>query len=85
MPEKHPKPHEHLPRPPHEPPHPPRPLHEHKKGGIVISSVIIGTAVTLVFAIILYFFNVPITIIIPAAAPIWIGAISLSYTVLSRP
>ena len=61
----------------HEPPH------ERRKrfwGKRLVISVVAGTVVTFALSLILYVFQISINVILPVAAPIWVGMTSLTYS-----
>ena len=55
-----------------------------KKGKALIIGVALGTILTAVIGIILWYFNISINIILSALAPIWVGSITLIYSVTAR-
>lgn len=78
------------PPPAHGPsPHPGLP-HERKKiFGIftarsLIFGIVIGTVITGIIGLVLNYFAVSPEVILPVLAPIWVGAITLSYTILNQ-
>ena len=88
-------PHEmHGPKPPPKPPHekhPPKPHHkpphERAKEGLWKNlgiSVLFGSAITLILAVIQHFMGIPINVILPVSAPIWVGSTTLIFTALSK-
>lgn len=89
-----PPPHHHL--PPHlepreekpiSPPLPSLPYHQAaKEKGIkkLVISLVLGTLIALVAAFMLGYFKISINVILPAIAPIWIGSISIIYSVITR-
>jgi len=74
---------------PSKPLHPPHelPPHERRKkflGKRVLGAVLAGLIITFVVSLALYFFNIPITTILPVAAPVWAGTTTLAYTALAE-
>jgi len=72
-------------------PHPPKPLHEppHERkkkflGKRVILSVLIGLTVTFVLSLILWLSSISINVILPVAAPVWVGTTTLTYSALGE-
>ncbi|NUM25317.1 MAG: hypothetical protein HUU49_01680 [Candidatus Buchananbacteria bacterium] len=88
-----PLPHEHADRHahPHLPPQPispvlpslahNRPVNKKKS---LLTAVLIGTIITGLCAGALSFFNISIEVILPVLAPIWVGSITLIYSVNSK-
>ena len=89
-------PEEHKPGPP-KPPHPPGPplsratpsetkgsreAHKKKSGKALFLGLILGTLIVLVVGAILYYLSISINVILPVLAPIWVGSVTLGYTVL---
>ncbi|MBU1149069.1 hypothetical protein KKI23_03185 [Patescibacteria group bacterium] len=63
---------------PHE--HPKLPPHR-KKSGKLIWAIITGSVATAFVGFFLNLFNIPINVILPVLAPIWVGSITLIYSV----
>jgi drug/metabolite transporter (DMT)-like permease len=92
----HPKPHTpppppHKPLPPDEKPISPPldslPHHKPPKTRKVkplISAAILGTLVTLIVGLVLQYFNISIEVILMALTPIWVGSITLFYSVRTK-
>ncbi len=78
------------PKPPHGPGPHPGPPHERKKlFGIftarsLIFGLILGTIITGIMGLVLNYFAISINVILPVLAPIWVGSITLSYTILNQ-
>lgn len=47
----------------------------------LFASFIISSLFTLTFASVLKFFGIPVNVIIPSSAPIWIGTLTIGYMV----
>lgn len=68
--------------PPKHPEHKHIPPHELKRyfwGRRLFSSIAVGCIVTAILGITLWLLAVPITTILPVAAPIWVGVTTLTY------
>ena len=50
----------------------------------LIISLVLGTAIALVVAFVLGYFKISINVILPVIAPIWIGSISVIYSVITK-
>lgn len=73
------------PKLPHEPPplpheHPKLPPH-HRKSGKLFWAFLTGSIVTAFIGFFLSLFNISINVILPVLAPIWVGSITLIFTV----
>lgn len=57
-----------------------------KKKGIkeLVISLVLGTVIALVVAFFLGYFKISINVILPVIAPIWIGSISIIYSVITK-
>ena len=69
-------PHNHLNIPPHA-----LPIRNKNKIKFLLINFIVSSLFTITFALTLKFFGIPINIIIPSAAPVWIGTLTIGYTV----
>ena len=81
MPHKAPPPHKlpaEPPKLPHE--HPKLPPPHHKKGKI-FWAFLTGTIATVFIGFFLSLFDISINVILPVLAPIWVGSITLIYTI----
>jgi len=87
--------HPHL-KPPHHSPESKKPLappleslpyHQvvkENKGKTLIIALIFGSLATLIIGLVLKYFDISINIILPVLAPIWVGSITLIYSVNSK-
>lgn len=68
--------------PPHEhiPPHA-LPIRNENKIKFIFISFIFSSFFTIAFALALKFFNIPINVIIPSTAPVWMGTLTVCYMV----
>lgn len=64
----------------HIPPHA-LPIRNENKIKFLLISFIFSSLFTVTFALALKFFNIPINVIIPSAAPVWIGTLTIGYMV----
>ena len=55
----------------------------HKLKALVLA-VIVATIFTAVVGFILYYFYIPVNVILPVLAPIWVGSITLFYSLFSK-
>lgn len=55
-----------------------------RKGKSLIWALIFGTLLTISIGLTLYYLQVSISVILPALAPIWVGSITLIYSVNSK-
>ncbi len=76
------------PPPPKLPGEPPKLPHEHPKlpphrpkGGKIFWAVLTGTITAAFVGFMLNLFNISINVILPVLAPIWVGSITLIYTI----
>lgn len=65
-------PHEHI--PPHA-----LPIRNVNKIKFLFSSFIFSSLFTMFFAFLLNFFGIPINVIIPSSAPVWMGILTVGY------
>ena len=79
-----------LPPKPSLPPPPPlkplpghHPLRENKKKALLVA-LLIGSVITVAAGVGLYLLDISINVILPVLAPIWIGTITLIYSVNSK-
>lgn len=84
-----------MPHPPHKPPHeeilerlnricmPPHalPIKNANKVKFLVISLLASTSLTFGFALLLNHFNIPIIVILPTSAPIWVGLTTIGYMV----
>ena len=56
---------------------------ENKKQSLMIA-VIFGSFVTIIAALVLVYFKISVNVILPVLAPIWVGSITLLYSVNSK-
>ena len=84
-------PHHHPPQPqeknPISPPLDSLPHHkkpEEKKGGALIYGLLFGTIITAIVGGALWYFGISVNVILPVLAPIWVGSITLVYSVSSK-
>jgi hypothetical protein len=80
--------HEHIhPHHKHLPPHhlhiPPHalPIRNKNKMKFLLISFLFSGLFTVTFALLLKFFNIPINVILPSSAPIWMGTLTIGYMV----
>ena len=70
--------------PPHNefriPPHA-LPIKNRNKIKFLVISFLVSTLITLLFAFLANFYKIPITVILPTSAPIWIGITTIGYMV----
>ena len=73
-----PPPHEHWhgPMPPHA-----LPIRNTNKVKFLFFSFIFSTLFTMAFAMSLKFYGIPIEVIIPSTAPVWMGTLTIGYMV----
>lgn len=50
-----------------------------KSFGILFLSVVIGTVVTMAVGMVMIYFKLPVTVVLPVLAPIWVGSITLTF------
>ena len=93
MPTPPPPPHPHIPGPP---PHDNKPISppldslphhqapKEKRGKSLMAAIIIGTILAIIVGLILRYFEISVNIILPVLAPIWVGTITLIYSVNSK-
>ncbi|MFH0835563.1 MAG: hypothetical protein V1834_00170 [Candidatus Micrarchaeota archaeon] len=61
---------------PHQPPH----LRDKQLNkSVLLKSVLVGTALTLIVGLILFFAGIKIEVVLPVIAPVWVGSITLLY------
>jgi len=66
--------------PPHIPPHA-LPIKNPNKVKFLIISFIFSSLFTVTFALALKFVGIPISVIIPSSAPVWMGTLTIGYMV----
>lgn len=67
---------------PHEPlPHPPKPPHKKRSPKTLLIGFLTGTVLTALIGLILWMLEISINVILPVLAPIWVGSVSLVYSV----
>ena len=71
-------PHEHWHK--HIPPHA-LPIRNKNKIKFLFISFIFSSFFTMSFALVLKFFEIPINVIIPSTAPVWMGTLTIGYMV----
>lgn len=64
----------------HMPPHA-LPIRNANKAKFLFASFIFSGLFAMSFALALKFFDIPINVIIPAAAPVWMGILTIGYMV----
>ena len=64
----------------HIPPHA-LPIRNENKIKFLFISFIFSSFFTIAFALALKFFNIPINVIIPSTAPVWMGTLTIGYMV----
>jgi len=69
-------PHNHLNIPPHA-----LPVRNENKIKFLFISFIFSSLFTVTFALALKFFGIPINVIIPSVAPVWMGTLTMGYMV----
>ena len=68
--------------PPHEHVHPHAlPIRNANKTKFILISFIFSSLFAIIFALALKFFEIPINVIIPSTAPIWMGTLTIGYVV----
>jgi len=73
-------PHEHRHPHMHIPPHA-LPIRNANKIKFLFISFIFSSLFTMSFALVLKFFEIPINVIIPSTAPVWMGTLTIGYMV----
>lgn len=68
--------HEHVHIPPHA-----LPIRNENKVKFLLISFIFSSLFTIIFALALKFFGIPINVIIPSTAPVWMGTLTIGYMV----
>jgi hypothetical protein len=77
-----------VPHPPPPPPHQGPPSHNqkgpHKKRSLkaLLLGFFIGTVITGIIGGILWVSDIPVNVVLPVLAPVWVGSVSLFYSVL---
>jgi len=64
----------------HIPPHA-LPIRNENKAKFLLLSFIFSSLFTLIFALALKLFGIPINVIIPSTAPVWMGTLTIGYMV----
>lgn len=64
----------------HTPPHA-LPIRNENKIKFLFISFIFSSLFTITFALSLYFFGIPINVILPSSAPVWMGTLTIGYIV----
>ena len=64
----------------HIPPHA-LPIRNENKVKFLLISFVFSSVFMVIFALALKFFNIPINVIIPSAAPVWMGTLTIGYMV----
>ena len=68
--------------PPHEHIHPHAlPIRNANKVKFLVISFIFSSLFTMSFALALKFFEIPLNVIVPSSAPIWMGTLTIGYMV----
>lgn len=73
---------EEQPEPPFpKPPHPPKPPHKERSPKALLLGLLLGSFITAIVGLILRMSEISINVILPVLAPIWVGSITLVYSV----
>lgn len=65
--------------PPHEHALPPHLRHAVEGKNALLKGVVVGSALTLVVGLILFYAGIKIEVVLPVIAPVWVGSITLLY------
>ncbi|PIT92001.1 MAG: hypothetical protein COU08_04715 [Candidatus Harrisonbacteria bacterium CG10_big_fil_rev_8_21_14_0_10_42_17] len=69
---------------PHHGKKPPHEKNRHGTGKRIAWSITIGTVVTIIISYIIYAIGIAINVVLPVAAPILVGSITLTYSILGE-